>query len=399
MADLTQIQFNGVLYNLLDGNAVHRSDVDAEMSSTSENPVQNKAIYEETTSIKNIMPDGGVYFVTPGDSIAADTSSPYYASRWKGTNPKITSLFTGLTIAYKIEVAGNGTYGTVLDVNGLGEHPVVRNVNTMISTVYAVGSIIVLTYDADQVAAAYINSDSSSNITGSWKVADYDTNTHQTYYQNRYSGTVNVAPDAGTLYRYEYCMSNMAGELIPFNNVSNKNTTYTKAMNDTPFNPFGDIVYYYSTASVNQGGAAAASAIYMQRAADVRYSFNINSGGTAGTTALTAGEPVYLRALYNDATHLATFTQDLSSASYLERSSIVQSLPTAEVVAPEGYRYIYIYLGHAYSKYQMELHLNHQVYYWNNDINSIDVFGNGGAGLKLKVEDNGDDTFTANFYN
>lgn len=121
----------------------------------------------------------GPFYVAGTNSIACVTTSPYYASRWKGTNSQITSLYTGLTINFKIDVAGNGSYGTVLNLNNLGEHPVCANVNTYISTRYAVNCIITLIYDADQTATAYINSSSASTITGVWKIADYDsTNTY-----------------------------------------------------------------------------------------------------------------------------------------------------------------------------------------------------------------------------
>lgn len=116
----------------------------------------------------------GPFYVAGTNSIACVTTSPYYAARWKGTNDQITSLYTGLTINFKIDVAGNGSYGTVLNINGLGEHPVCANVSTYISTRYGVGCIITLIYDASQTATAYINSSSASTITGVWKIADYD---------------------------------------------------------------------------------------------------------------------------------------------------------------------------------------------------------------------------------
>ena len=104
---------------------------------------------------------------------AAVTSSPYYASRWTGKYPGIDSLYTGLKVQVKVPVAGNETYGTVLNINGLGEHPVCVNKSTAIGTRFEVGAVIELIYDADESASSYINSADASTITGVWKIADY----------------------------------------------------------------------------------------------------------------------------------------------------------------------------------------------------------------------------------
>lgn len=344
------------------------------------------------------LPDIGGYYVPGTNSTAAKTTNPYYAARWRGTCAKVSGLYSGLTIWYKVEVAGHATYGVVLDINDLGEHPVVRNVNTNISTNYAVGAIISLTYDADQAAEVYQNSAAKVSIQGCWKVADYDANTDTTYLLRNYNGYLKLNPDAGALYRYMYCMTDMENRIIPFNNVSNKATTYTKAMNTVPFNPFGPIYYYATTTAISAGGEVAAANMYTQRGYDCRYSMNINSAGTPGLTSLTANMPVYIRALYNNSTHLATFTNNASDASYLVRSSIVQSLPSAEEQAPDGYRYIYIYLGYAYSLYQIEITQSHPVFYWNRDTNSLDIFRGSDMGLRLAITQNQDQTYTAEFY-
>ncbi len=344
------------------------------------------------------LPDIGGYYVPGTNSEVAKTTNPYYAARWRGTCAKVSGLYSGLTIWYKVEVVGHATYGVVLDINSLGEHPVVRNVNTNISTNYAVGAIIPLTYDADQAAEVYQNSGAKVSIQGCWKVADYDANTDTTYLLRNYNGYLKLNPDAGALYRYMYCMTDMENRIIPFNNVSNKATTYTKAMNTVPFNPFGPIYYYATTTAISAGGEVAAANMYTQRGYDCRYSMNINSAGISGSTSLTANMPVYIRALYNNSTHLATFTNNASDASYLVRSSIVQSLPSAEEQAPDGYRYIYIYLGYAYSLYQIEITQSHPVFYWNRDTNSLDIFRGSDMGLRLAMTQNQDQTYTAEFY-
>lgn len=312
-----------------------------------------------------------IYYIEGANSIGAVTTSPYYSARWKGTDARITALTTGLTIIYKTDVAGHSTYNVVLDINGLGEHPVVRNADTGVGAAYPIGTSVILTYDAEISASVYQNSASAAAVQGVWKVADYASTA--TYQLRKNSGAIAVKSNAGSLYRYMLCMTDINGELIPFNNVSNARTTYTKVMNSQAFDPFGFIFWYYTTTTVTAGSNAAASALYRQIAYDVRYSLNINSSGTAGTTALTTNKPVYLKALFDPDTHLATFTQVTTSTSYLERSSITQALPTTNpnTGRTDNKFYIYIYLGQAYSKYQMELSVVHPVYAWDGVNNTM----------------------------
>ena len=85
---------------------------------------------------------------------------------WLGTHSDIKSYYAGLTVAYKIPIAGVST-GTTLNINDLGAVTVVRNATTLVGTAYAVNSIVRLTYTVD-------------NGTPYWKIADYDANTTTT---------------------------------------------------------------------------------------------------------------------------------------------------------------------------------------------------------------------------
>lgn len=142
-----------------------------------------------------------VYNATENTSgTAAVTSKPYTASIWRvDLSDQIDELYTGLTILFKIPVAGNGSYGTLLRIDGTtaaGDsnsnlYPVCANVTTMVSTRYAVGCIVALTFDADQAGqtlyyasnSAYTTASNGSGWTkkGCWKIADYDANTTITY--------------------------------------------------------------------------------------------------------------------------------------------------------------------------------------------------------------------------
>lgn len=318
----------------------------------------------------------GPFYVAGTNSIACVTSSPYYSARWKGTNSSITSLYTGLTINFKIDVAGNGSYGTVLNINNLGEHPVCANVNTYVSTRYAVGCIISLVYDADQTATAFINSSSSSTITGVWKIADYDSTNTYTFVQ--VNTVLVVSANAGTVYRNQILLSKPDLSVIPVNNVKNGPGTYNKTLTSQSFDPFGPIYYFNYTGdgSYNPGNTMSTWCAYRVILGDIRYSFNINSGGTAGTTALTAYRPVYIKALYDDSTKQATLAPITSSTNYLELSSLTQSLPSTNPNSSlsAGQRYIYIYLGHAYDKYRVDFAMQHQVYTWDSASGAMQEF-------------------------
>ena len=321
------------------------------------------------------LPDG-VFHLANVSGTAAVTSSPYTAAKWQTTadDPRITSLYSGLTISLKIPVAGNGTYGTLLNVNGLGDHPVVYNVNNYISTRYAVGSTIHLTYNATQTATAYNNGTSATTYTGCWQMEDYDsTNT----YQLRNSHRTIVNADAGTLYRYELCLSNKGGELIPYNNVDNATTTYNKALTEKSFNPFGPIFYYNSTTNINAGALPGTDTLYTHIIFDVRRAFNIQSDGTSGTTALTPNQPVYIMAAYNEPTGLASLIPDILSSSYLDRSSIWQGYLDDWL----NEEYILIYLGIATSKYQVELAQEHPVYKYNTNGGYTTIYSGGGGSV------------------
>lgn len=82
----------------------------------------------------------------------AVTSSPYSAAKWQVTDSNVTAYTDGMIIDIKVPVAGNSSYGTVLQINELGYKPVVYNVNSMIGTRYSVNSHIFAVYNATQTA-------------------------------------------------------------------------------------------------------------------------------------------------------------------------------------------------------------------------------------------------------
>lgn len=278
-----------------------------------------------------------IHYVTEITGTAAVTSKPYNAAIWAGTCPGVTSLYTGLTVQVKVPVAGNGTYGTVLNINQWGIHPVVANVNTAVSNRYAAGCIVTLIYDSSQVANVYQNANSATSVTGCWKIADYDTTN---IYQLRHGSGTYVAYAA--VKRNVLLLQKNETSLLPVNSVGGTGTS--KALTTEAFNPFGSILYWNSTSEIAAAAALSAGSLYQQCTMDLRYSFN------TGTT-LTTNKDVYM---------VAELQSD--GMAKLASSPISQELPSTD----DGK--LYIYLGHTYNTYCIELHPVHPIYWRKNGI-------------------------------
>lgn len=107
----------------------------------------------ETDVAQKADKTNGIYYIV-GDGTTAGT--------WTGTCDDITEYYDGLTIAYRINIAGVSG-GTTLNINGLGAIAVRRNASA-VTTHYGVNSLIHLTY-------------TTIDGVGYWQTADYDSNT------------------------------------------------------------------------------------------------------------------------------------------------------------------------------------------------------------------------------
>ena len=143
--------------------------------------VTNAHTHGNKTTLDNIR----VYRSLTGT--AAVTSSPYSHSKWDVSDSSVAAYTDGMVVCLTVPVAGNGTYGTALQINSLGYKPVVYNINSMVGTRYGVGSVVWCVYNSSQTGSLYQNSASASTVTGCWQVMDYDSNNH--YYQTAYSTT------------------------------------------------------------------------------------------------------------------------------------------------------------------------------------------------------------------
>lgn len=118
--------------------------------------------------------DSRIHIYRTLSGTAAQTSRPYYCSRWDITDSTISEYTDGMVVCVKVPVAGNGTYGTGLQINSLGYKPVVYNVNSMVGTRYSAGAVLWAVYNSTQTARLYLGS-GGQTITGCWQVQDYGT--------------------------------------------------------------------------------------------------------------------------------------------------------------------------------------------------------------------------------
>lgn len=198
---------------------------------------------------------------------------------------------------------------------------------------------------------AYTNYDGRTQINftsnGLQETGDANTIT-----QNCIGYSSSIAQEA--IYRYQLLLRAKDGKIIPVSSANNSITaddaTTFKTYSSSPFDPFGEIYWWYTTGTVSANGNVG-NYLYRQALVDLRYAFDVNTGTHRK---LIARQPVYLTAtLQNDSSAILT----IPSGSII--GPLTQTLPTTD----DGL--IYIYLGQAYedsNPYRVELLLHHTVY-------------------------------------
>lgn len=246
----------------------------------------------------------------------------------------VTSYYQGLTILLKNGVVTSAASCTI-NINGLGAKPIYHNMAaaTAVSTVFNINYTLMFIYDEDRVSG------------GCWLVYyGYYTSSNSIGYQIR-TNSMSLPMDSVT-YRYRLLFRSVDGkEFVPANNSSSTNATGNRTVNQTPFDPFGDIIYYGTTASVSAGSRPSAAYLWTQYVITLGYSF---AKGSALT--MTLWKPVYLVAA----------PQANGSAILDSTTPWVQDLPTTD----DGK--IYIYLGVAVTATTVEMVVNHPIYWYKD---------------------------------
>lgn len=292
-----------------------------------------------------VIPNVDNFYFVQGTSSAAgnSTSGQYLATKWEGSISGVTAATDGLKIAYRINtnpsVSGGGV---VLSIDGTNYYPVVLNANTKVTTHYPVGSTILLVFNSTQtVSSVYLTSNTTSTVTGCWQIADYYS-TDKIGYQLRTNSTVLPSSDACRYYKLFFTSAD-GTQWVPASTDKTNDTTTARTVNQRPIDPFGNIIYYAYTTNFSAGTNLSAAYCWQQYNLSLGYSFN-RSGGELN---LTPKMPVYIKCT----------PQNNGSAIIDSTTPCVQALPNYN----DGK--IYIFLGVATSATDVELQMNHPVYY------------------------------------
>lgn len=265
------------------------------------------------------------------------------ATNFTVTVPGIRELVSGVCCLIRNGVITSAS-GCKLNVNGLGAKPIYSSMAaaTAVTTAFNVSYTMLFVYDG-----------TNTRVSGGCWVMYYgiDNNTNTIGYQvrtNSYS-----MPMTSVVYRYRLLFTSKDGaHFVPANNSTSTNATSSRTVCQDPIDPHGPIVYYGTTASVNQGSRPSAANLWQQYLLTLGYSFN----RTGAALTLTSWQPVYVKAA----------PQSDGSAVIDSTEPYVQALPTTN----DGF--IYIYLGVATSATQIELNIDHPVYY--NDGTAIRIW-------------------------
>ena len=247
----------------------------------------------------------------------------------------ITEYFDGLTVMLKNGVVTSAS-GFTIDINGLGAKHAYSNMAaaTAETTIFNVNYTMMFVYDSTRVEG------------GGWICyRGYNSDNNTIGYQLRTNSM--SLPMKSATWRYRLMFTSADGEhFVPANNSNSTNATTARAVCQDAIDPFGDIRYYGTTASVAANSRPSATALWSQYAIALGYSFN----RTGAALTLTSWKPVYVKCA----------PQSDGSAIIDSTTPYVQDLPATE----DGK--IYIYLGVAYSATNIELVAHHPVYWYKD---------------------------------
>lgn len=257
------------------------------------------------------------------------------STKFTATVPGVMEYYDGLTIMLKNGVVTSAS-GFTIDINGLGGKPSYSNLAaaTADTTLFNINYTMLFVYDSTRVTG------------GCWICyRGYDANTNTIGYQLRTNSS--TMPMKQITYRYRLLFTSLDGQgWVPANTSSSTNATAKRDVNQAVIDPFGEIVYYGTTASVAAGSNPSAAALWQEYTMTLGYAFN----RTGAALVLPYPKPIYIKAA----------PQAGGGAIIDADEPYVFALPSTD----DGK--IYIYLGRTYSATNIEITMNHPVYYFKN---------------------------------
>jgi len=244
----------------------------------------------------------GVYYVDGGGATGV----------WTGSISGLGAYYDGLTIAFKIGVAGAAT--TTLNINALGAVTCRRNTGNL-TTHLPVGTVVVLTY-------------TTISAVGYWVWADYVDGTES--YTIRWTGAGVIAGEQIT--QYKIIMMAPDGRFYPIA-TGNSTAANAKTVNTQPFVINSPILINGSASTYNENATVLSTNIY--QAVSYTSVFNYNQNVVTGWLANRA---IYLKgAINNDGLFV------LAGSGTTDGDFMTQTLPVTE----DGF--VYIMIGMMYN--------------------------------------------------
>lgn len=236
------------------------------------------------------MPDGNKY-ETRGLYYIAGTGTS--AGTWLGSHPGITEYYDGLTIAYRIPIAGSST--TTLNINSLGAKTVYYNYNSKVRTQYPAKTVIILTYVTD------------TSYSG-WHTCEYDTTEVTSLRPTcRYYNS-----SGNSLYGYKIVGVGSNGRIQPLTYENGTGTT--KTVSKLGFRP-NEFYFYNSSVTANANDLVGSNTLYLAGSfSNLHYTLN----GTG-----TAYREIYLCGIYDSTTGLFNLYHELMNNNYQDFYTLV----------------------------------------------------------------------------
>ncbi len=242
------------------------------------------------------------------------------------------TLVNGVCAYIRNDVIASAS-GWTLNINGTGAKPVyASNADaTRVTTLFSAAVTYLFIYNSTRVEG------------GCWDMYyGYNANDNTIGHQIRTNKM--SLPVSGACYRYRLLFTSADGtKFVPANTSTSTNATSKRDTNQTPINPFGSIRYYSYTTALSSGSRPGTSYLWQQYPITLGYSFN--RAGAA--LSLTSWKPIYIKCA----------PQSDGSAIIDADNPYVQDLPSVA----DGK--IYIFLGVAFSATEVEVEIDHPVYY------------------------------------